>query len=105
MGSSDVEYVSSEGEATDHDDVIVDDTPGGVILLEANPSRKSALILNTGANAMRVTTDGSDPSPSHGKLILSSSGLSLNSPHCPTKVVKACSVNSTPTAANASEVS
>lgn len=105
MSGSDVEYVPFEGEATDNDDIIVDETPGGVTLLEANPARKSALILNTGSNAMRVTTDGSAPSPSHGKLILTGSGLSLNSPYCPIKVVKACSVGADPTSANASEVS
>jgi hypothetical protein len=53
---------------------------------------------------MRVTTDGTDPSPVHGKLILTGSGLSLSSPYCPTAVVKACSVDATATSANASEV-
>jgi hypothetical protein len=102
---SNVEYVIPQGgTAVDNDDVVVDDTPGGVTLLEANPKRTSALILNTGAQAMRVTTDGTDPSPVHGKLILTGSGLSLSSPYCPTAVVKACSVDATATSANASEV-
>ena len=96
--------VESTGEANDNDDVAVDGTVGGVILLAANPARKSALIINTGDADMRVTTDGSAPTATHGKLVGSGAALSLSSPYCPTKEVKAIRQTSTSTTANASEV-
>lgn len=101
---SNVEYVPSAGIAKDNDDVVVDATVGGVILLATNPNRKSALIINTGANAMRITTDGSNPSPTHGKLILSGAGLSLSSPYCPIEEIRAIQAGAAGTTANASEV-
>jgi hypothetical protein len=101
---SNVEFVPSAGVAVDHDDVAVDNTAGGIVLLEANPFRKGGLIINTGANAMRVTTDGSTPSPTHGKLVLSGAGLSLSSPYCPIAEVKAIQAGAGATTANASEV-
>lgn len=100
----DVFSVQSTGDAHDNDDVTVDNTEGGVVLLEANPHRKSALIINTGEEPMRVTTDGSAPTPTHGKLVAAGGSLSLAGSHCPTKEVKAIRQGSVNTTANASEV-
>lgn len=102
--SSDFVNVPSIGTAIDNDDVPVDDTAGGVILLDANPNRRSALIVNVGTENMRVTTDGSDPTPTHGKPVPAGSSLSLSSPYCPLDEVKACQEGALPTSANASEV-
>lgn len=96
--------VLSTGEATDNDDVTVDGTVGGVTLLAANPARKSALIINTGTAPMRVTTDGSAPTATHGKLLTEGSALSLASPYCPVKEVKGIRQGASNTTANASEV-
>jgi hypothetical protein len=101
----DIVETASTGEATDNDDVVVDDTAEGVILLEANPGRKSALITNTGTSPMRVTTDDSSPSPTHGKQIVAGGSLSLSSPYCPTNNVRARRQDATNITANASEVS
>lgn len=98
-----VENVST-GEAHDNDDIVVDDTEGGVILLEENPYRKSALITNTGAEPMRVTTDGSAPESTHGKVVAAGASLSLSSPYCSTKEIKAIRQGASDTTANASEV-
>lgn len=92
------------GKATDNDDVVVDDTEGGVILLSENLARKSALISNVGAYGMRVTTDGSIPTPTHGKVLISGATLSMSSPYCPTSEIKACPQGADFTSANASEV-
>lgn len=94
----------STGEAHDYDDVVVDDTDGGVVLLPENKYRKSALITNVGEYPMRVTTDGSDPTPTHGKLVDTGSSLVLSSPYCTTKEIKAIREGSSNTSANASEV-
>lgn len=101
---SNVAETPSTGEARDHDDIVVDDTAGGVVLLAANRGRKSALVINTGDFTMRVTTDGSDPTPTHGKRIGAGEALTLSSPYCPTKEIKACRQEATDTTANASEV-
>lgn len=90
--------------AKDSDDVVIDDTVGGVVLLSANKYRKSALIINTGSEPMRVTTDGSEPTPIHGKLVSANSSLVLSSPYCPTSEVLAIRQGATNTTANASEV-
>ena len=102
---SDFVDVPSSGEAKDNDDVVVDGTAGGVVLLQANKYRKSALIQNTGVEPMRVTTDGSAPTATHGKQVPAGSSLSLMSPYCPTSEVKAIREGATNTSANASEVS
>ena len=94
----------STGVAHDNDDVTVTGAAGGVELLAANPHRKSALITNTGAEPMRVTTDGSAPTATHGKLLAAGASLSMSSPYCPTGVVKAIRQGGTNTTANASEV-
>lgn len=91
------------GVAFDNDDVVVTDEVGGVVLLPDNPNRRSALIINTGPESMRVTTDGSAPSLNHGKLVGPGSFLSLTSPYCPVDVIKAFSADPG-TTANASEV-
>lgn len=96
--------VPSTGEAYDNDDVVVDNTVGGVVLLAANQHRKSALIINTGGSSMRVTTDGTAPTATRGKLVVSGGSLSLSSPYCPTVEVKAIRQGDTNTTANASEV-
>lgn len=101
---SDIVEIQSTGESKDNDDVTVDGTVGGVILLAANRARKSALIINTGANPMRVTTDGSVPTETHGKLVAAGAALTLSSPYCPYDVVKACPTTAGNTTANASEV-
>lgn len=103
-GLQDFVEVPSGGEAKDNDDVTVDNTVGGVTLLEANEHRKSALIINTGQNAMRVTTDGSPPTATHGKKISAGAALTLSFPYCPTKEVKAIRQDAANTTANASEV-
>lgn len=99
-----VVHVPSTAVAQDNTDVAVDASPDGVELLPANPNRRSALIINTGDNSMRVTTDGSLPSQTHGKLVQPGAALSLSSPDCPTDVVLAKSTTGG-TTANASEVS
>lgn len=96
--------VPSTGEAKDNEDVTVDDTAGGVVLLQANEYRKSALIINTGSASMRVTTDGEAPTATRGKLMVPGSTLTLSSPFCPTAEVKAIRAEATNTTANASEV-
>lgn len=101
---SDYVNVPSTGEAKDNDDVVVDDTAGGVVLLPENPHRKSALIINVGDEPMRVTTDGSAPTPTHGKLVPAGSSLTLTAPYCPTAEVKAIREGATNTSANASEI-
>lgn len=100
----DVVESPSTGAAKDNDDVVVDDSIGGVLLLPANPHRKSALITNVGDNSMRVTTDGSDPTPTRGKRVVSGGSLTLSSPYCPTAEVKAIREGSANTSANASEI-
>ena len=101
----DVVQVGSAGKADDNDDVVVNGTVGGVILLAPNQYRKSALIVNVGANPMRVTTDGSAPTATHGKPVPAGGALSLQSPSCPTEAVKAIRSTGADTSANASEVS
>lgn len=96
--------IPSSGEARDNDDVAVDGTTGGVTLLAANQARKSALITNTGAYSMRVTTDGSAPTATHGKLVAPGASLLMTGQYCPTAVVKAIRATSSSTTANASEV-
>lgn len=91
--------------AADGTDITVDGTAGGVTVLAANTNRKSALIQNTGAATMRVTTDGTAPTATHGKQVAAGNALVLSSPNCPTVVVKAIRESSTSTTANASEVS
>ena len=92
------------GVAIDNDDEVVDGTVGGVVLLEARVGRKSALIINTGAEDMRVTTDGSAPTATHGKVVTAGGSLSLTYPYCPDKQVLAIRQSATNTSANASEV-
>lgn len=96
---------TSTGEAKDNDDVAVTGAAGGVVLLQANPARLSALIINTGANPMRVTTDGSAPTATHGKRVPSGGALTLDGLNPPTKEVKAIREGGSDTTANASEVS
>lgn len=99
----DTVYVPQEpGVATDNDDVVVGDSIE--TLLEANPNRTSALVINNGEATMRVTTDGSDPTPTHGKPLPKGGVLVLASPRCPTNEVKAIREGDTDTSANASEV-
>lgn len=90
------------GDAIDNEDLPVSDEV--VVLLEANPERKSALIINVGAAPMRVTTDGTDPTATRGKPVGVGSYISLTSPFCPIDVVKAVRQGVVDTAANASEV-
>ena len=96
--------ISGPGTADDNDDITVDATAGGVELLAANPDRKSALIQNVGVADMRVTTDGSAPTATHGKLVPAGGSLSLSSPYCPVGSVKAIRTGATSTTANASQV-
>lgn len=103
-GFSHIVDTPSTGEATDNDDIVVDGTAGGVVLLAANAGRKSALIINIGAEPMRVTTDGSAPTATHGKRVVAGGSLALSSPYCPTKEVKAIREGAVSTSANASEV-
>jgi hypothetical protein len=103
-GFSNIVDAPSTGEAKDNDDIVVDGTAGGVVLLAANPGRKSALIINVGAEPMRVTTDGTAPTATHGKRVVSGGSLSMSSPYCPTKEVKAIREGAVDTTANASEV-
>lgn len=92
----------STSEAHDHDDVSVTSAAGGVVLLAENVYRQSALIINTGEAAMRVTTDGTAPTATKGKLIPGGASLSMTSPGCSFQAVKAFSTEGT--TANASEV-
>jgi hypothetical protein len=96
--------VASTGVSYDNDDVVVDDTIGGVVLLAANAGRKSALIINTGAEPIRVTTDGSAPTSVRGKLLIAGASLALTSPYCPTSEIKAIRQDAVDSSANASEV-
>lgn len=92
------------GRAVDNDDIVVDGTVGGIVLLSLNKNRKSALILNVGSEDMRITTDGSSPTSTHGKLVPSGGALVLSSPFCPKDAVKAIRQGSVNTTANASEI-
>lgn len=104
MSENTVYVPETPGQSIDYDDVDVDGTVGGVVLLEANPNRKSALIMNVGAQPMRVTTDGSAPTATHGKQVVAGGVLNLTSPFCPTDEVRAIRQGGTSTSANASEV-
>lgn len=95
---------SSTGEANDNDDILIDDTVGGVEILAKNIHRKSAMIINVGEETMRVTTDGSAPTATHGKPVVAGGALVLSSPYCPTESVKAIREGASNTFANASEV-
>lgn len=99
-------YVSVplDGAAHDHDDVVVDETAGGTLLLAANPSRKSAHVANMGEGNIRVTTDGSAPTPTHGKPVPAGATFTMSSPFCPVKEVKAIREGDTDATVNASEV-
>lgn len=101
----DISDVQSSVDSVDNDDVTVDDTDGGITLLEENLYRKSGFIQNTGSASMRVTTDGSAPTDTHGKLVLSGGSLTMSSPFCPGNSVKAKCSEGESTTANASEVS
>jgi hypothetical protein len=90
------------GEAVDNEDEPVSDEV--VVLLEANSNRTSALIFNTGDGDMRVTTDGSDPTPTRGKPVGKGSCLSMSGPRCSAAAVKAIRSGDVDTTANASEV-
>lgn len=103
-GWSNTVSVPSDAVEKDYDDVVVDDTAGGVVLLPANENRKSALIVNTGPAPMRITTDGSAPTPTHGKPVWVGGFLHLSSPYCPTKEIRAIRQGDTDTSANPSEV-
>jgi len=103
-GFSSITVVPSTATAKDNTDVVVDNTVGGVVLLPKNVHRRSALIVNTGAGAMRVTTDGSAPTSTHGKPVVVGGALALSGPDCPTEAVKAIRQDATDTTANASEV-
>lgn len=95
----------STAQAIDNDDVAVPDDAGGVLLLEENKWRVSALITNTGSNPMRVTTDGSAPTATHGKQVVPGASLVLASPNCPTGAVRGIAQGAgADTVANASEV-
>jgi hypothetical protein len=102
--STDYVEPPSHGVAKDNDDVTVDATAGGVTLLASNTERKSALIINVGDQSMRVTTDASAPTATHGKLVPAGTSLVLSSPDCPVAAVKAIRVGAVSTTANASEV-
>lgn len=104
MPLSDTVDVASTGEAKDNDDISVTNAAGGVVLLEENKARKSALIINTGGRDMRVTTDGTDPTATRGKLVVPGAALNMSSPFCSTAVVKAFCENAEGTTANPSEV-
>ncbi len=100
---SDVVYVPpTPGVPVDNDDVTVSDSIE--VLLEANKYRKSALIVNMGDGDIRVTTDGSDPTPTHGKPLGAGNFLRLESPYCPTEAVKAIRQDTDDASVNASEV-
>jgi len=92
----------SDGSAKDHDDVVVSDEV--VVLLAANKYRKSALIVNVSGGVLRVTTDGSDPTATHGKPVAVGVGLSLTSPCSPLEI-KAIRQDTTDVTVNVSEVS
>lgn len=104
MPLSNIVDIPSSGEAKDNDDVAVGSTVGGVTLLPANANRKSALIINVGDAPMRVTTDGSAPTATHGKRLSPGASLALSPPYCPIADVKAIQEGATATSANASEV-
>lgn len=100
MRLNEVDQIPEEsGNASDNDDVTV----GADVeeLLPENPNRKSALIIVVGEGTIRVTTDGTDPTPTHGKPVTM---LSLTSPFCPTGPVLAVSQDGTSVVVNASEV-
>ncbi len=76
-----------------------------VMLLPANPARKSALIVNTGEYPARVTTDGQNPTVTRGKPLAPGEALSLTSPFCPKFEIRAiCTVAGQATSINPSEV-
>ena len=102
---SDYVYVPPvPGNSSDNDDVVVDGTVGGVLLLNANPKRRTALIVNIGEAEMRVTTDGTPPSATRGKIVPPGAQLELTSPYCPAGEVRAIRMGDVDTCANASEV-
>lgn len=100
----DVVNMPSTGKAKDYDDVVVDGTAVGVVILPANPHRRSALITNIGADPMRVTTDGTPPTPTHGKRLVGGASLELPYPNSPTLEVRAIREGLANTTANVSEI-
>jgi len=106
MGLENVYVPDSTAVANDNDDVLVDDTDGGVVLLEANPHRKSALVINLGDSMVRITTDGTAPTATRGKPVPGGAILTLEGPQCPTdKVVGIAQNGGESSMINASEVS
>lgn len=76
------------GVATTSDDIAVDATAGGVLLLAANADRKGFIVQNTGANAIRVSI-GSNAVANHGIQLAAGASLAMSAPKCPTGVIKA----------------
>lgn len=76
------------GVATTSDDIAVDATAGGVVLLAANADRKGFIVQNTGANAIRVSI-GSNAVANHGIQLAAGASLAMSAPKCPTGVIKA----------------
>lgn len=85
------------------DDITVDGTAGGVLLLAANPLRISAVIQNTGSAIMRVTDDGSAPTPTHGYQIWPGGSYRTSIPGCVVADIRAIRESSTSTTASVSE--
>lgn len=92
------------GEPVDADDEVVSNQVV-TLLGKADPNRlrHSVLIINTGSATMRVTTDGTDPAPNHGKQISAGSSLTLSSPTSQ-REIKAIRQDGVDTTANVSVV-
>lgn len=90
------------GVPVDYDDVTVSDEV--IPLLEENTKRSSGLVINLGPGTIRVTTDGSDPTPTHGKPVSAGNFLQLASPRCPQTEVKAIRQDDEDAVVNVSEV-
>lgn len=91
------------GTSTQPADITVDATSGGVVLLAANASRKSAVIQNTGAATMRLRIDG-DPTTTRGLQIAAGQSFNIGMPFCPTGAIKAIREGSTSTTAAVMEI-
>jgi hypothetical protein len=78
---------ASAGVPTEPVDIAVDNTVGGVLLLAANPARKSALVQNTGTAAIRAAI-GVAPTAARGVQLAAGATMRLERPYIPTGEIR-----------------
>ena len=82
-----VHDAATAGVAANFDDVAV--AAVAVSVLAANVARKSAVIHNVGTGPVRVTVDGSVPTPTRGIQLQPGQSINLTQPYVPVLIVRA----------------